>query len=340
MSNILDVVVNISTAGTAGYLGFGIPLILVSKATKAVPYTECGSANEVATAVGDTDKTSDSYKIAKLIFMQDHAPQTVAVYHSTETADKAIESVEEKGWRQLIAVIGEGDTTTIKAIADVVEALDNKLYFVTGSEISGLGALNGLDRTVAFYHNLKDEDGDLKYPYAVAALVGETAGRPAGSFTYKNLILKGIEPLDLTSAEIADIHTAGLMTFVTKAGDNVTTEGKVTSGEYIDIVDAKDYIISQIEYRVQKLLNNASKLPYTNAGIAAIEAEVVGVLNDAYANGIIDTKEGVPDYSVNFKTREQMSATERANRIYSGGNFSFTLAGAIHTVTINGELVI
>lgn len=337
---ILDVTVDISSAATSGYLGFGIPLILVSKATTAVPYTECTSANEVATAVKDTDKTSDSYKIASLIFGQENAPRTVAVYHSANDAVAAIAEVEEKNWRQLIVVIGSGDTKTETDIATAIEALENKMYFVTVSETADLAGLKDKDRTVAFFYDLKDEDGDLAQPYAVAALVGEAAGLPVGSFTYKNLILKGIEPLDKVSAEITEIHNAGALTFVTKCGDNVTSEGKTAGGEFIDIVDAKDYIISQIEYRVQKLLNNTSKLPYTNAGIAAIESEVVGVLNDAYTNGIIDAKDGIPDYFVHFKPREEMSAADRASRIYSGGNFTFTLAGAIHTVTIKGELVI
>lgn len=338
--SILDVTVDISSAATASYLGFGIPLILVSKATKAVGYIECASANEVATAVGDTDKTSDAYKIAALIFAQEHAPRTVAVYQSTAAAVTAIGEVEEKNWRQLIVVLGEGDTDTTATISTAVEAMDNKVYFVTVTETSELTAIKEKDRTVGFFYDLEDEEGALVQPYAVAALVGESAGRAAGSFTYKNLILKGIDPLEKTAAEVTEIHNAGGFTFVTKCGDNVTTEGKTTSGEYIDIVDSKDYIISQIEYRVQKLLNAASKLPYTNAGISAIESEVRGVLNDAYNNGIIDEKDGVADYTVTFKTREQMSAADRANRIYTGGNFTFTLAGAIHNVEINGELVI
>ena len=102
-----------------------------------------------------------------------------------------------------------------------------------------------------------------------------------------------------------------------------------------------DFIISQMEYRVQRLLNKAPKIPYTNSGIASIESEVAGVLNKAYRNGIIaDDDEGLPLYWTHFKKREEMSAEDRANRIYTGGKFSFELAGAIHTVKINGEMII
>ena len=125
------------------------------------------------------------------------------------------------------------------------------------------------------------------------------------------------------------------------AGDIVTSEGKVTSGEYIDIIDSKDWIIQQIEYGCQKLLNNSSKLPYSDTGIAALQGVVRTVLQEAFDNGMIATdSEGAALYSVNFKSREDMSDADRASRAYTGGNFTFTLAGAIHSAEINGELQI
>ena len=349
---ILDITVDISVAVPTGSLGFGVPLILVSKATEEVPYTKCKNVNEVAAAIKDTGKTSDTCKIAQLIFSQTNAPKEVAIYHSKSGAVSAISEVEEKDWRQLIVAFGESDTDDAEKVSKAVEALDTrKMYFVTVSDTTDLGKLKGNDRTIAFYYDLTKtvttgEEGSAQtttvaaHPYAVAALVGETAGRKAGSFTYKNLILKGIEPLSKTSDELAEIHTSGGITFVQKCGDNVTSEGKNTNGQYIDVIDAKDYIQSQIEYRVQKLLNNAPKIPYTNAGISAIESEVVNVLEDAYRNGMINENEGVPDYTTSFQTREEMTEANRSNRVYTGGNFTFKLAGAIHEVEVHGELVI
>ena len=156
----------------------------------------------------------------------------------------------------------------------------------------------------------------------------------------KNLILKGIVPLDITSNQLSEIMEVNAITIIEKCGDNVTSEGKCASGEYIDIIDGIDYIISQMKYRVQKLLNKAPKIPYTNAGIANIESQVVGVLEKSYSNGIIADDEGSPLYSTNFKKREEMSAEDRANRVYTGGKFKFELAGAIHNATVNGEMII
>lgn len=333
----LDVIVKVSQTAVAGKIGFGIPLVLVSKGTSAIPYTECTKLEDVATLCG---KDSDAYSVARLIWLQSNSPDKIAFYTSKSDAETAIAEVISKDWRQLIVVFGDGDTKTIADISDYIETTD-KMYFVTVTSSEELASVKGNDRTVAFYYDLKDND-TLVEPYAVAALVGETAGRKAGSYTYKNLILKGLEALDLTDNEVNEIHNGGGITLLLKAGDIVTSEGKTTSGEYIDVIDSKDWIVQQIGYQSQQLLNSSDKLPYTNAGIAALENVVNNVLQEAFTNGMIATDEDDTTalYSVNFKTRSEMSAEDRKNRIYTGGNFEFTLAGAIHNATINGELVI
>ena len=226
-------------------------------------------------------------------------------------------------------------TIGITETSGIVEHINNtadKIFFTTVTASSGLSALGKNDRVVGFVH---------KDPLAIAALVGEAAGREVGSFTYKNLVLKGIEPEDLSDAEITAITTANGITFVTKAGDNVTTEGKAMSGEYIDIIDSKDYVISNLEYQTQKMLNTMGKIPYDNNGIAVLESAAVNVMNDAYNKGIIATNEdGTPGYSVDYATREETDENDRVIRKYAGGNFSFKLAGAIHEVEITGEIEI
>ena len=241
------------------------------------------------------------------------------------------------GWRQLM-VLNEGDNeTAVSEIITAVEALDGKLFFcnLPVNDDTAI-TVSGLRRTVLFYCTPTAE-----VPVPVAALVGETAGRAAGSFTYKNLILTGVPAQELTDTEIDAIHEKGGMTFLAKAGDNVTSEGKVAGGEYIDIIDSEDYIIQQLAYKTQKVLNNAAKVPYDNNGIALLETVAVDVLQNAYNNGMIVTNEdGTPGYSVSYALREDTADTDRANRIYLGGSFSFALTGAIHEVEITGSITV
>lgn len=334
----LDVIVRISQTATAGKVGFGVPLILTTKATAqtAVPFTLCNSLEAVKTACG---ANSEAVKAAALIFAQTNKPQQIAVYSTTAAGTSAIAEVISKEWRQLILIRGEGDTVTDVAVATYIEET-NKLFFTTIAATAALENLKTFSRTVAFFYNLVKDEAPVQ-PYAAAALVGETAGRSVGSFTYKNLIIKGLEPLDLSDNELGEIHNGGALTIVVKAGDIVTTEGKTCSGEYIDAIDGKDWIVQKITLNAQKLLNNEPKLPYTNAGIASLESVTESVLKEAYDRGIIaEADDGTPRFSVSFKNRSEMSAENIRNRTYTGGNFFFALADAIHDAEINGELII
>lgn len=330
-----DVKVNIDLSKPIGTLGFGMPLILVENATDAVEYAEYTNLAGVAEA--GIAASSKAYKAAQLIFAQAHAPKKIAVCVVTETATAALNSVllTSKGWRQLIVINEGAEATTVTAISDAVEKLDGKMYFASlNIDDSTTITTAGRDKTVLFYCNATDAA-----PVPAAALVGEAAGRAAGSFTYKNLILTGIKPQDLTDAQVEAIHNKGGITFVTKAGDNVTSEGKTAGGEFIDVIDSEDYIIQQLTYKTQRLMNTVDKIPYDNNGIAMLESVAMDVLQGAYNDGMIGTNDdGSPAYTVSYALREDTTAEDRWARKYFGGSFSFMLAGAIHHVEIHGEI--
>lgn len=334
----LDVKVKIDLVKPLGKAGFGVPLILEENATTTKSYTECNSLAEVVTA--GFAETSKVYKAANTLFMQENAPAKIAVCATDGATATWLSTVDNvnKDWRQLIVVTENADTAiSVSAIMAKVETLDNKMYFADlETDDSTSLTVTGINRTVLFYC-----DSDTDYPSPAAALVGATAGLPVGSITYKNMILKGIAPQSLTDTEITAIHNKGGITFVTKAGDNVTTEGKVAGGEFVDIIDAKDYIISNLEYQTQKLLNSSNKIPYDNNGIAQLQSVCENVLREAYNNGIIaSTDDGTADYTVNYALREQVSDNDRVARKYVGGQFSFKLSGAVHLVNVTGQIII
>ncbi len=324
-----DVIVKIDIRKPAGKLGFGIPLILTIG--KAAEYKECFEMADVVDA-GYKD-TTDTYKAAALMLTQTDKPSSIAIVgaESVDTAVEVLTANASKGWRRLVIVGAE--TAALSPVMTYINATDDKMLFVTVPDIAGLAALGTNDRIVGFVHS---------NTLAAAALVGEASGLNPGSFTYKNLILAGIEPMKFSEAELRAIHDANGLTFVTKAGDNVTSEGKAMSGEYIDIIDCKDWIISQIVYRTQKLLNTMPKVPYDNSGIAMLENVCLTVLKEAANMGMVayDTETGNYLYSTDYALREDQSSTDKVERRYIGGKFSFELAGAIHTVVVNGEISI
>lgn len=330
-----DVKVIINLKQPTGKVGFGYPLIFAGKAEKAVAYTECARLADVEEA--GFAKGTAVHTAAKRIFEQTDAPSTIAVYATTENAVTGLATVLTKGWRQLIVASAnvEGESTFAE-IAEYIEKTNDKMYFASLTDLSVITEelfKKEYNRTIVMYYTSADE------VCPEAALVGKVAGLAAGSVSYDHLILKGLKPLELSTSELEAVHKKNCLTVVTMAGDNVTTDGKVLSGEWADIIDSKDFIIFQMEYMLQKTLNTTNKVTYDNNGISLLENVCVNVLQDAYNNNIIaDNAEGTADYTVNFKPRNETTAEDRKARKYVGGTFSFSLRGAIHEVEVTGEI--
>lgn len=327
----LDVKVKINLNKPLGKIAFGNPLILAVGSEKA--YTECKNIEAVIDA-GYTTET-ETYQAAQLMFSQNNPPEKIAVC-SAEDVLACLQKINGEGWRQLVIAgeIPEGQKKS--SIAAWINETKDKLYFASVKNEQELKELitdaDTGKRTIGFVHS---------NPAAAAALVGEAAGREIGSFTYKNLMLNGISAMSYTDTEIDAITQENGITFVTKAGDKVTSEGKTMAGEYIDIIDSEDYIIANLENKTQQTLNTIGKIPYDNNGIAMLESVAVNVMKDAYNKGIIATDaDGNPMYEVNYALREDTAEEDRAIRKYVGGRFKFTLAGAVHEVEINGEIAI
>lgn len=341
--NDVKVVIELSKASPRA--GFGFPLVITGYCeTYPFSYIETSSLDELKNICGENidGNAAALFKAVELLFMQDNAPSKIAVAAPAESALEYLPSVIDKGWRQLI-VVGASDEETVE-ISNYIESCGaNKLfftkalYFETGSVGSGEIASDfevNNKRTVAVAVSSMDAN------CLEAAVVGATAGLDVGSFTYKNIVLKGVDAQFAIAPAIENVHSNNAITVTKKAGEIVTSEGITCSGEYIDIVDCQDYIIEQIEYQCQSLMNRVPKLHYDERGISALESVVVSVLKDAANQGMIaQNEDGDYMYSVNFLPRSECSDTDISSRHYTGGSFEFTLAGAIHTAKITGQII-
>lgn len=330
----LDVSVNIKLSEVLGKSGNWFPcLYVIDSELEADKYDEYKSLAQLVDT--ESDKTTyasdtDVYKHASALFEQNDRPEKIAVLAQKSFSASTMESYLGKGWRQLILVGTHSDKVKV---AEYIETTD-KMVFVGIADDSELttfyNSVKTYDRTVIVYHT------DAT---AVSAVVGATAGLSAGSFTYKNMIIKGIEALEWSAEDLEGIHNKGAITIVEKCGDIVTSEGIVASGKYADIVDSIDYVIQNVSYNTQKTFNNNKKIPYTNNGISLLEIATHEALKDAYNNGLIaDKEDGTPDYEVSFALRSETTEADRASRVYPYGTFSFALAGGIHKVIVNGTV--
>lgn len=333
-----DVKVRITTVKPLGTVGFGKPLIVAEKAG-GHPYTEYLDLEGLA---ADFAEGTEVHKMAKALLSQSNRPArfavaaydpaSVVVGESTTAAD-LVEELLGQDWYFLLAE--ERDPISIGAIADVIEAGSAsglpKLYSTQVPLASDLAGFGELDRTFVAVHS--DEER------IDAAIVGAVGSREVGSVTWQGKTLEGITPRNLSATELNAIEIVNAYVYVTKAGDPVTSEGKVMSGEYIDVMHGMDWVKANIEQTVQQIKNRSGKIPYTDAGIATLEAGVINVLKRGYNQGLIaDDGAGNPLYSTNFIGRDEMSKEDIALRRYTGGKFTFELAGAIHTAEINGSV--
>ena len=322
-----DVKITITTVKPIGKVGFGCPLILEENAQKEVAYKEVTSLEEILSA--GYAATDDVYKVAQLMFMQEHSPEKIAICATTKTAQAWLGEIVNVGkeWRQLVVVADNDTDTSVKDVMAAIEAQKTypKMYYANlPIDDATTLTVKGIERTVLCYYTPTED-----IPVPVAAIVGEVAGLEVGSYTLNNMTVKGIEGLDLTEAEIEALHTKGGITFVVSAGDVVASEGITAGGLYVDNVDGDDYIKQQLEYKTQKVFNNNLKVPYTNVGIALLEGAATEVMTDAQNKGIVD------NFNVQYALREDTKAEDRAARRYVGGVITYEKAGAIHKIEIN-----
>jgi hypothetical protein len=331
-----DVTVVIDIQKPVGRLGFGKVLILGAK-VGGFSYKEY---LDLASVKVDFIESTEEYKAAQAIFAQgDQAPSVIAITcrdsttgETEETLVEHLQSVIDKDWYFLIST--SAAKVDVLAVADEIESDGSRQFFTRSSSLTDLAAIKAKDykRTTVMYHTTITN-------YPEAAWVGAAGSAPVGSVTWKFKKLVGIQPLELSGTELLAIHNLGANTYVAKAGDSVTSEGRVVDEEYIDIIHARDYMKFSIEYGVQKLLNSTPKVPYTSAGIAQIEGVVRTVLQRAHNQGIIASDDdGVGIYGTTFKSREEVDPADRAARSYNDGSFFFELAGAVHDARINGVI--
>jgi hypothetical protein len=111
----------------------------------------------------------------------------------------------------------------------------------------------------------------------------------------------------------------------------------MAQGEFIDIVRGIDWLTSRIQEFVYSVLVNNPKVPYTDAGITAIEAQVKRALQLGISNNFIASD---PAPIVTVPKAADVPTIDKTNRILKNVKFQATLAGAIHAVNITGTVTV
>ena len=235
----------------------------------------------------------------------------------------------------------------ILAMADWCEA-NEKLY---GTCVEGSDVLDGADntdiasqlmlgnyyRTFAFYH---EDTAD----FPEVAVMSRCFTDVPGSETWANKRLAGVKVDLLTETEYVVLRNKNVNTFEKFRNLSLTQNGKVSAGEWIDVIRFRDWLAEEIKVNVLNVLVNNEKVPYTDAGIAIVEGAIRQSLRQGQVNGGIAPVEYDENgdqnlgYTVTVPLASTISATQKASRILDNVTFTARLSGAIHIVEIRGQL--
>lgn len=226
-----------------------------------------------------------------------------------------------------IYIAASGDSTIpTTSITDVASVLQGKAYTRTALAYSPQAYNLGMD----------------------AAWLGGQLPQTPGASTWKFKQLVGISPDSFTSNQRTIlIGTPGVTTgkgvniYEAVGGVNITEEGWMVGGQFIDITVFIDWLESTMQTNIFSLLIQSPKIPYTDQGVTVVENAVRQTLkqgSDDGGNGGIDHTSII----VNTEAVASIPANTRAQRILPSGavTFSCRLTGAFHFVYINGIVTV
>jgi hypothetical protein len=120
-----------------------------------------------------------------------------------------------------------------------------------------------------------------------AAWAGRMLPTDPGSQTWAHKRLIGVESANLSTAQRTNLFAKKGNLLSTIAGLSNTRYGTMASGEFIDIIRGIDWLVQRMREDIFRAFVNTGKIPYTGAGIAAIENIVRARLRIAQGIGLI-----------------------------------------------------
>lgn len=237
--------------------------------------------------------------------------------------------------------------STILATAAYVET-QKKIYITSTNDVDGptsntgdlLSILKGrgYKRTATMYSQSPSDGPD-------AAWLGGQLPQTPGASTWKFKQLVGIDPDTYTDTQrqflignpLASIVGKNANIYETIGGANITREGTMSSGQFIDLTIGIDWLQSTMQTNVYSLLVQSAKIPYTDQGASVVENAVRQTLRQGVANGLID---GASPITVTIPPVLSQTTGDRAARILAGVKFGCRLAGALHSVVIDGSVTV
>jgi hypothetical protein len=265
------------------------------------------------------------------------ASQTQSEPSPTIAADLAAIRVVDDSWYMLYTLFNS--EAYIDAAAAAIEPL-KKMYC---ADISDTLAASTADGGGDLQDDLQDFNYDRTFTVfhpspglmCGAAWMGTRLPYEPGAATWKFAQPDGVTAVNLTSTQSYNLVTKNANFLQTTAGIDIMREGVTVGGEFIDVIRDLDWLEDDVTKSIFEALASNPKIPYTNAGVAVIEAALRGSLLRAVSRGVIDA-----DFTISVPKVASVSLANRALRLLPDVKFTARLAGAIHKVTVTGVITV
>jgi hypothetical protein len=187
---------------------------------------------------------------------------------------------------------------------------------------------NAYAYTAVIYHSLAATE------YADAAWLGNRLPYDPGSQTWAFKTLASITVDTLSTSQRTAITSTSGNFYVTEASVNATFWG-TTGEDYIDITRGIDWLRIRMQEDLVALMLAQAKIPFTDKGIAMVEAKIQKRLQEGVRTGLLAPLSEDP---VTVPLAEDVSTANKTARTLTGVTFTADLAGAIHEVTVTGTV--
>jgi hypothetical protein len=269
------------------------------------------------------------YDRAKLSIAQDHSDPGVAT-------DLAAIKNAYNSWYGLITLFNSD--AVCNAAAAWVES-NTKLYVAgsQNSEIATVAEGSATDvakdfkgaayaRSFVMHHPSNDE-------FADAAEMGKFFAIAPGGETWRMKTLAGITVEQYSDTEVTNMKAKYSHFYYDIGGRNVVGgDAKTAAGEYVDTTRGLDWYQSELQADLADLAIGVNKIPFTNQGIALVEAKVRKMNDRGIRAGLIASD---PEPTVTVPDAADVASSDKAARELPDVESEWTLAGAIHHITVS-----
>lgn len=183
-------------------------------------------------------------------------------------------------------------------------------------------------RTAVLYH--PDYNSFAGGAWISAVLPFDAGG---ATFAFKRLAGVPVSKLSATAQGAIAVKKGNF--YIAVAGAPGTRWGVTASGEYIDTTISIDWLHARWGERLFALLSSVPKLPYTDASVVKVKAELGAVNGIAVRQGVLADD---PAPTVTAPKVADVDPIDRANRLLPDVQVTGRLAGAIHEINVTASL--